>query len=241
MIFKLAGSTDLDIILSIQKRAFQNLYHKYMDEDTSPYTESIDLIRFRFNQDNYQYFLLLSKDREYIGFVGIQQILQSSVIRIAILAIDEKFQNNGYGSTIVKKIKEMFPNAIAFELDTIWEEKNLVHFYEKNGFKQFGGLRKIQEKMNLVSMRDLVSVSAVNVSQLTGTLTNKKKFLELGMDYEEMEALNIKKHKIYGAFLENTLIGYLIENELNETLSVTVYPLFEGLGVYEKLSLYKID
>jgi len=155
MTFRIAKKADLGEILAVQRSAFKDLYEKYHDDETSPYTETIDKIQSRFQADNYFYYVLTGNVGEIVGYVGIQT-LPDDVVRIGILGVNREAQAGGVGSSMLNSVQNLFLNTRIFELDTILEESRLVAFYENRGFERFGDLIVLHEGMTLVKMRYVV-------------------------------------------------------------------------------------
>ena len=55
-----AGFDDLQTIWEMQVEAFSQLYEKYHDTETSPATEKIDKIIWRFNQPETTYYFIMA-------------------------------------------------------------------------------------------------------------------------------------------------------------------------------------
>ena len=61
-----ANFEDLQMIWKMQVEAFSELYEKYHDTETSPATEEIDKIIWRFNQPETTYYFIMADGRRPI-------------------------------------------------------------------------------------------------------------------------------------------------------------------------------
>lgn len=139
---------DLPLIQRIQKEAFKALYEKYQDRGTSPYTQSMATIKEKFyTKENYYFFLV--KENETIGFVRVVVDNEKQIGKIAPIVIRPVFENNGYGSDCLLAIESYFCEIKIWKLSTIYQEAKLIHFYEKNGYRQLNIVENINEKMDL--------------------------------------------------------------------------------------------
>ncbi len=96
-------------------------------------------------KDERNSFYAVVNSGEFIGLV--YTIKSDKVVYIFFLAVDEDKRGNGYGTKVLKMIKEKYSDrtvALMIEDTTIadaanYEERiNRLGFYKKNGFKQLG-------------------------------------------------------------------------------------------------------
>ena len=64
-----ANFEDLQMIWKMQVEAFSELYEKYHDTETSPATEKIDKIIWRFNQPETTYYFILADGEKELTFL----------------------------------------------------------------------------------------------------------------------------------------------------------------------------
>ena len=114
------GLEEAELLWKMQVEAFQGLYAKYQDTETSPATEKIDKIIMRLKQPfTYYYFIVI--DDVKVG---------------AIRVVDKK--------------EEEIHGKSNWELDTILQEKGNCYFYEKMGYHKTGKTESINDKLTLV-------------------------------------------------------------------------------------------
>ena len=167
----LATIDDAELIQRMKYEAFLPLYEKYHDDETSPVNEKIDRIINKLRDPNSQYYLIqfrgenagairvarkLKKkaDESNRGYGGNQGNNETEYVQdilyISPLFILPEFQNRGIGQTAIKKVFDLYPDAVAWRLDTIKQEEGNCHLYEKCGFVRTGEEHVVNENMTLV-------------------------------------------------------------------------------------------
>lgn len=79
-------------------------------------------------------------------WIGIKED-KASLARLFVLP---QFQNKGIAQQAIKIAEALFPNHKHWQLDTIKQEKNNCHLYEKMGYKKTGEEKIINNKMTLI-------------------------------------------------------------------------------------------
>lgn len=189
----LATVDDAELIHRMKREAFMPLYEKYHDDETTPVNETIDSIIGKLNNPDSQYYLIRWR-RENAGAVRIARRLKKDVLFISPLFILPEYQNRGIGQAVIRQVFNLYPDAVAWRLDTIKQEKGNCHLYEKCGFVRVGDEHVINESMILVdyektnvSVRQFKNEDAEEVSRLLA-----RNFIEVNSkDYglEPMEKL----------------------------------------------------
>jgi len=141
----------------MQLLGFQALLEKYQDFDTSPGAETLEKVRWRFeNTAADQYWIQLGAESigyiriyENIGFVR-EYAAEESVCRLSMMFILPAFQGQGHAQEAIRLAEAKYPQARAWELDTIKQETKLRHLYEKMGYRLAGTEHNIKPGMDLV-------------------------------------------------------------------------------------------
>ena len=132
--------------------AFQDLYAKYQDAETSPATEKLEKIITRLNQSFTHYYFICVDDIE-VGAIRVVDINElGKPKRISPVFIAKQYRGNGYAQAAIKLIEKIHGNK-DWELDTILQEKENCYLYEKMGYHQTGKTEKINDKLTLVYYR----------------------------------------------------------------------------------------
>lgn len=143
-----AGLQDCAEIHSMQKTAFSALLEKYQDFDTSPATETIEVIRRKIRQPCSKYYFIQA-DSTKIGAMRIIT-LDESTKRISPIFILPQYQNMGFAQCAVHIAEDMFSETKVWRLDTIKQERKLCYLYEKLGYKPTGREELIKDGMSIL-------------------------------------------------------------------------------------------
>jgi len=141
----------------MQTLGFAALLAKYQDFDTSPGAETLEKVRQRFeNPAAGQFWIQLGTEKigyiriyENVGFVR-EYTAEENVCRLAMMFILPAFQGHGYAQQAMRLAEAKYPQARAWELDTIKQEAKLRHLYEKMGYRPAGTEHNIKPDMDLV-------------------------------------------------------------------------------------------
>lgn len=143
------GVEEAEKVWKMQVEAFQGLYEKYQDTETSPAAESIDKTITRLNQPfTYYYFILV--DKVTVGAIRVIDKHEYGVTkRISPIFVMQEYRSKGFAQKAIRLAEEKHGSS-DWELDTILQEKGNCHLYEKMGYHQTGKTKVINEKMTLV-------------------------------------------------------------------------------------------
>lgn len=141
--------SEVEKLWEMQVRAFQDLYEKYQDTETSPATESIDRIRMKLKQP-FTYYYFIEADNIAVGAIRVvDKREEETAKRISPIFIMSEYRNKGLAQAAIKMAEQIHGRS-NWELDTILEENGNCHLYEKMGYHRTGKARVINEKMTLV-------------------------------------------------------------------------------------------
>ena len=144
-----AEMDDVEKIWKMQVEAFQGLYRKYQDTETSPATEKPERIMVRMNQPFTYYYFIRVADVD-VGVIRVVDAHDSEKAkRISPIFIMEEYRGNGYAQEAIRLAEEIH-GAGNWELDTILQEKGNCYLYEKMGYRQTGKTEVVNDKMTLV-------------------------------------------------------------------------------------------
>ena len=117
---------------SMQVREFWDLYEKYQDTDTSPATESIDIIQMKLNQPH-TYFYFIEADDKTVGAIRVvDEHKPGKPKRISPLFVMQEYRNRGFAQKAIKLAEEIH-GCSNWGLDTVLQEKRKLLFIRKNG------------------------------------------------------------------------------------------------------------
>ena len=143
------GLEDAELLWKMQVEAFQGLYAKYQDTETSPAVEKIDKIIMRLKQP-FTYYYFIEIDDVKVGAIRVvDKKEEKKPKRISPLFIMEEYRNKGYAQLAINLAEAIHGNS-NWELDTILQEKGNCYLYEKMGYHKTGKPEAINDKMTLV-------------------------------------------------------------------------------------------
>lgn len=146
------GIDEAEKLWKMQVEAFQGLYEKYQDTETSPATEKIDKILMRLNQP-FTYYYFIKVDNKDVGAIRIVDKKETGKAkRISPIFIMEEYRNKGYAQKAIQLAEEIHGSS-DWELDTILQEEGNCYLYEKMGYHQAGKTEIINDKLTLVSYK----------------------------------------------------------------------------------------
>lgn len=140
---------DAEKLWKMQVKAFQDLYEKYQDTDTSPATESMDKILMRLKQP-FTYYYFIEADNTIVGAIRVVDRHEAGKTkRISPIFVMQEYRNKGLAQKAMILAEEIH-GCSDWELDTILQEKGNCYLYEKMGYRQTGRTEVINDKMTLV-------------------------------------------------------------------------------------------
>ena len=140
---------DAEKLWKMQVKAFQNLYEKYQDTETSPATESMDKILMRLKQP-FTYYYFIEADNTTVGAIRVVDRHEAGKTkRISPVFVMQEYRNKGLAQKAMILAEEIH-GCSDWELDTILQEKGNCYLYEKMGYCQTGRTEVINDKMTLV-------------------------------------------------------------------------------------------
>ncbi len=144
-----ADFDDLQTIWEMQMEAFAELYEKYRDTETSPATEKIDKIVWRFNQPETTYYFITA-DGEIVGVIRVIDCRDGKTRkRISPIFIMPEHRNKGYAQQAITEAERLH-GASHWQLDTILQEQGNCYLYEKLGYHKTGKTEVINDKMTII-------------------------------------------------------------------------------------------
>lgn len=134
-------------IWEMQKKAFLPLYRRYRDEN-NPAVEAVEETERRLSQEE-RYYYLICFGHDCIGAISVKDRHDGSAKWLGPFFILPEYQGRGYGGKVIELVEELHGDK-HWELVTIFQEKKLIHLYEKAGYKRHGEFLKIDKSMSLV-------------------------------------------------------------------------------------------
>lgn len=128
--------------------AFQDLYAKYQDSETSPATETLEMTMTRLEPYTYYYYIKVGDC--IVGAMRVIDHKEEGMYKfLSPIFIMKEFQGRGYAQQAIQLAEEIHGSS-GWELDTILQEKGNCHLYEKLGYKQTRETKIVNGSMTLV-------------------------------------------------------------------------------------------
>lgn len=143
------GIEDAEKLWKMQVKAFEDLYIKYQDTETSPATEKVEKIIMRLEQPFTYYYYIVMDDMEVGAIRVVDKKEAGKTKRISPIFIMKEYRGKGYAQEAMKAV-EAIHGENNWELDTILQEEGNCYLYEKMGYKQTGKTEIINDKLTLV-------------------------------------------------------------------------------------------
>ena len=144
-----ANIQDAENLWKMQIAAFQDLYAKYKDAETSPATEPLEKVVIRLEQP-YTYYYYIKVEDSIVGAVRVVDTKEPKTCkRISPIFIMKEFRGRGYAQQAIQLVEDIHGSS-NWQLDTILQEEGNCHLYEKLGYRRTGELRVINDRMTLV-------------------------------------------------------------------------------------------
>lgn len=123
---------DLEQILKLQKKAFQDQALIYDDFNLPPLTQTIDELK---EEAGVKMIYKLVVDGEIIASVRCS--VKDNALHIERLFVDPDFQNRGIGTAIMREIEDRYAHlANRYELFTGEKSERNLHVYYKLGYRE---------------------------------------------------------------------------------------------------------
>ncbi|MGO2267785.1 MAG: GNAT family N-acetyltransferase [Vagococcus salmoninarum] len=145
---------ELSTFWQIQKVSFQDLLTKYQDFETNPSNESLERVSQRYQRKGTKFYFITSSNKA-IGGVVVTKTSEGTA-HIGPIFIKPTEQGKGYGQIAMLAVEKTYPEIKEWQLDTIKEERKLIHLYQKIGYQFQGNGQKIKENMTII---DLIKIS----------------------------------------------------------------------------------
>ena len=116
---------DAENIWMMQIAAFQDLYAKYHDTETSPATETLEKTILRLEQP-YTYFYYIKVENTIVGAMRVIDHKEEGKYKfLSPIFIMKEFRGRGYAQQAMQLAEEIHGSS-GWELDTILQEKGNV-------------------------------------------------------------------------------------------------------------------
>ena len=141
--------SNIDTVFEIKQAAYNPLYDKYQDRDTSPYLESKETLLQKYTREGTKGYLFI-KNGVTVGTVRIKLSPDSKSAWVSGLAVLPQYQGQGIAQQALRTIEEAHKEVEKWHLITVLQKPKNCHLYEKLGYRQTGETEILNDKMTFV-------------------------------------------------------------------------------------------
>ena len=142
-------SNELRKAYNIHRKGFIRTFLKYFDK-TSPVFMTFTKFKKCYNSPKITMFWIINNDIK-VGQIWLKD--DNDKIELARLFVLKKHQNQGIAQKSIMLSEKIYPDFNNWYLDTIKQEKNNCHLYEKMGYIPTGEEKKINKRMTIISYK----------------------------------------------------------------------------------------
>lgn len=144
---RLIDKSELKCAYKLHRQGFMPTFFKYFDRINPIFTSFNKFKRYYAAPDLHMFWIML--DGSIVGEIWIKAKCEAAMLaRIFVL---KEFQNRGIAQQAIMLAEGLFPATKWWRLDTIKQEKNNCHLYEKMGYTPCGVERRINRRMTIMN------------------------------------------------------------------------------------------
>ena len=153
---QIASISAAEIILAIQKLAYESQAKIYNDYTISPLVETLEALENEFlSKTIYK----AVQDNSIIG--AVRAILKDNTCYIGRLCVHPNYQGQGIGTRLLQHIENEFSTATRFELFAGSKSEDNIRLYKRLGYRIFKS-EPYSEKADIVYMQKLSELEKMN-------------------------------------------------------------------------------
>lgn len=141
-----ASFDDLQEILQLQYLSYQSEAALFGSKDIPPLKQTLDEVIDEYN--NGVILKMVNDENTIIGSVRAKEA--EGTVYIGKLMVHPDYRHRGYGTRLIKKIEEYFPNK-RYELFTSTRSKDNIRLYQSLGYEIFD-IKTINDELQFVYM-----------------------------------------------------------------------------------------
>ncbi len=146
LIIHQANFDDLQEILQLQYLSYQSEATLFGSKDIPPLKQTLDEVIDEYN--NGVILKMVNDENIIIGSIRAKEA--KGTVYIGKLMVHPDYRHNGYGTRLIKRIEEYFPNK-RYELFTSTRSKDNIRLYQSLGYKIFNS-KAINDELQFVYM-----------------------------------------------------------------------------------------
>ena len=146
LIIHQANFDDLQEILQLQYLSYQSEATLFGSKDIPPLKQTLDEVIDEYN--NGVILKMVNDENIIIGSIRAKEA--KGTVYIGKLMVHPDYRHNGYGTRLIKRIEEYFPNK-RYELFTSTRSKDNIRLYQSLRYKIFNS-KAINDELQFVYM-----------------------------------------------------------------------------------------
>lgn len=147
IVLKEITKRDLPKAYAMHFKGFLPTFIRYKDWFNNPIFRTYPKFKTYFQHENmFMYFIIC--DDMPVGQIWI--VKKDDMCKLARIFVLKQYQNKGIATQAILQAEQLFNDRQRWWLDTIKEEKNNCHLYEKLGYRQIGKEKKINKRMTII-------------------------------------------------------------------------------------------
>lgn len=137
---------ELKTALKMHRQGFMPTFFKYYDMINPIFVSYTKFTCFYNHPTLYMYWIIFNGKKVGEIWVGTN----GDTMKLARIFVLKEYQNKGIAGQAIRIAENLFPAYKRWRLDTIKEEKNNCHLYEKLGYKRIGSEKRINKRMTII-------------------------------------------------------------------------------------------
>lgn len=138
--------SEMKSAFKMHRQGFMPTFFKYYDR-INPIFESYKKFTFFYNHPAlYMYWIIFNGEKVGEIWIGTDNET-AKLVRLFVL---KDYQNKGIAAQAILLAEQIFSDRPRWWLNTIKEEKNNCHLYEKLGYRQIGSEKRINKRMTII-------------------------------------------------------------------------------------------
>ncbi|MCM1285247.1 MAG: GNAT family N-acetyltransferase [Acetobacter sp.] len=150
----LIKENELKMAYRMHRKGFIPTFLKYHDRNNPVFTTYKKFLSYFISPNMHMYWIIYNG--EAVGEIFVY--IKDDFVKLARIFILKKFQNKGIAQNAIKIAENLFTNNKRWCLNTIKEEKNNCHLYEKLGYKPTGKEKVINKRMTVIDYEKFIDI-----------------------------------------------------------------------------------
>lgn len=140
-------NNELKAAFKMHRQGFMPTFKKYHDRINPIFMPYKKFLSYHENPSMHMFWIISDSLRVGQIWIGIK----GDSARLARIFVLPEFQNQGIAQQAIRVAENLYPEPKRWQLDTIKQEKNNCHLYEKMGYRPTGSEQIINKRMTIIN------------------------------------------------------------------------------------------